>query len=447
MQSIEQQLRATADHLASRRSAILQAWRSAVDADPELTTASSLPRSQFYDHIPQLLDVFERKLRTWRRPDAATDDEVKDDAAGHGMQRWQQGYHLREVTREWGHLEHSLLDEVEGAPLASSPEAANAMGIARRVLVEFCNEGVSASTVQYFHLQQTEAAGHVRDLAETLREVQQLEQRRAEMLRQAAHDLRGSLGVVRNVTSGLTLNALPDAMREEFLGLLKRSVSSQQTMLDDLMNLARLQAGQELRDVKPFDAAVLLADLCDSLQFIAAERGLFLKREGPASLPVEGDTTKTRRIAQNLLLNALKYTTDGGVTVSWGDSRDNDRERWMLCVRDTGPGFHAGPGAPLAAALREATKDSRELDAKTGVHDPARAAIGGPIDAPDPRPVRQERGEGVGLSIVKRLCELLDASIELESSPDDGTMFRVAFPRHYKPFRDEDRRASTTPAT
>ena len=434
MQAIEQQLKATAEHLASRRSAILQAWRSAVASDSELTTGSSLPRSQFYDHIPELLNVFERKLRTWHRPDAATNDELKDDAADHGMQRWQQGYHLREVTREWGHLERTLLDEIERAPLAPhSPEVADAMSIARRLLVEFCNEGVSASTVQYFQLQQTEAAGHVRDLAETLREVQQLERRRAEMLRQAAHDLRGSLGVVSNVTSGLTLDALPDAMREEFLALLKRSVSSQQTMLDELMNLARLQAGQELRDVKPFDAAVLLADLCDSLQFMAAERGLFLKREGPPSLPVEGDATKTRRIAQNLLLNALKYTTDGGVTVSWGDSRDNDPGRWMLCVRDTGPGFHAGPGAPLAAALREATKESRELDAKTDEYDSARAAIGNSTAALDARPVRQQRGEGVGLSIVKRLCELLDASLELESSPDDGTMFRVAFPRRYKP--------------
>jgi signal transduction histidine kinase len=288
--------------------------------------------------------------------------------------------------------------------------------------------------VQYFQLQQKEAMGHVRDLAETLHEVQQLEQRRAEILRQAAHDLRGSLGVVRNVTSGLTLEGLPDAMREEFLGLLKRSVSSQQAMLDELMNLARLQAGHELRDVKPFDAAALLADLCDSLQFMAADRGLYLKREGPASLPVEGDATKTRRIAQNLLLNALKYTTDGGVTVSWGDSRENDPKRWMLSVHDTGPGFHAGPGAPLAAVLQEATKESRELDAKTGVHGPAHAAISGPIDA---RPVRQERGEGVGLSIVKRLCELLDASIELESAPEKGTMFRVAFPRHYKLFGDD----------
>ena len=428
MPPIETQLTALAEHLATRRPAILQAWRKVVDADPELSTASSLPKSQFYDHIPDLLDTFDRKLRAWRRPDSAADEQVKDGAANHGLQRWQQGYRLREVTREWGHLQRCLLDEIDASPLARSPDAADAMTFARRLLVDFCNDGVSASTVQYFELQQTEAAGNARDLAETLREVQQLEQRRAEMLHQAAHDLRGSLGVVRNVTSGLTLEGLTDAMREEFLRLLRKSVSSQQTMLDDLMNLARLQAGHELRDVKPFDAALLLTELCNSFQFMASERALYLNREGPPSLPIEGDAMKTRRIAQNLLLNALRYTTDGGVTISWGNSRDNDPQRWMLTVQDTGPGFHAGPGAPLAAALQEATKEARELETRAG--EPSSAAT---ADVPDARPVRQQRGEGIGLSIVKRLCELLDASLELESTPGKGTTFRVVFPRRYPP--------------
>ena len=76
MALIETQLTALAEHLATRRSAILDGWRNAVAADPELRTAPSLPRSQFYDHIPELLDTFERKLPAWRRPDAATEEDA-----------------------------------------------------------------------------------------------------------------------------------------------------------------------------------------------------------------------------------------------------------------------------------------------------------------------------------------------------------------------------------
>ena len=202
------------------------------------------------------------------------------------------------------------------------------------------------------------------------------------------------------------------------------------------MDLARLQAGHEHREVRAFDAAVLLRELCERMQPIAQDRGLSLKADGPDTLPVEGDAVKTQRIAQNLLLNALKYTSRGGVTVTWGDSRQNDALRWMLCVEDTGPGFHAGPGAPMASALEDATEEARQVDAtaRTGIKS-EKAADDSPPDpaAADDRPVHQERGEGIGLSIVKRLSELLDASMEMDSTPGQGTSLRIVFPRRYHP--------------
>ena len=152
---------------------------------------------------------------------------------------------------------------------------------------------------------------------------------------------------------------------------------------------------------------------------------------------MEGDAVKTQRIAQNRLLNALKYTPQGGVTVSWGDSRQNDAHRWMLCVTDTGPGFHAGPGASMAGALEEATEEARHVEetAPTGISGQEAAHEPSPSDAAsvDARPVNHERGEGIGLSIVKRLCELLDASIEMDSTPGEGTSLRIVFPRRYDP--------------
>jgi signal transduction histidine kinase len=309
------------------------------------------------------------------------------------------------------------------------------MPTARRAWAELCSEGVSESTAQYFHLQQVEAVGHVRDLEQVVEHAHRLERQRAQLLRQAAHDLRGSVGVIANATAGLGLGSIPEPMRDLFLRSLQKSVASLLSMLDDVMSLARLQAGFEQRDVKPFDAAVLLGELCESLQPSAGERGLSLKVAGPATLPVEGDAVKTRRIAQNLLLNALNYTQDGGVTLSWGDSRENDAERWMVCVQDTGPGFHAGPGAPLAGALEGATAEARQVERDAtggeGWHSGAEPAPS-PPRTPDSRMMHQERGEGIGLSIVKRLCELLEASLELESEPGEGTTIRVILPRRYQ---------------
>ena len=241
--------------------------------------------------------------------------------------------------------------------------------------------------------------------------MRQLEQRRAELWQQAAHDLRGNLGVVSNVAQGLTFDGLPAERRRDFLGLLRNNVLALTRLLDDVTDLARLQAGQEQRRVASFDAAQMLNRLSEDLRPLADEKHLYLKVTGSESLAVEGDAVKIRRIAQNLLLNALKYTVAGGVTVSWGDTPERDDGRWVLSVADTGPGFHGGPGAPLVAALAATPGEQRvELDA---------------------RAVQQARGEGLGLAIVKRLCELLGASLEIDSDVGRGTTVRVLLPRHY----------------
>lgn len=425
-------LAALAQYLADRRKEILRAWRAAVRGDPELTTGDSLPISQLHDHIPALLESFAQALLA--RPGeerAASKADQAEDAAAHGLQRWQQGYDLREVTRELGLLHLCLVDELERFERARPERSDEVLFKARRRLAELFNYGVSESTAEYFALQQVEAAGHVGDLERALQQVRELEQQRAELWRQAAHDLRGNLGVVSNATSGLTREDLASPLRDKFLRLLTRNVSSLHALLDDVIDFARLQAGQEHRQVQPFDAAVLLRELCEGCQPFAAERGLLLNVDGPQTLMVEGDAIKVRRVAQNLLLNALKYTREGGVSVSWGESAVDDGRRWMLSVKDTGPGFHAGPGAPLAGAMELATVEAKLLEDGGTVEHPAGEQDMERQASRDDRPVHQQPGEGVGLSIVKRLCELLDATVELESGPTAGTTFRVLFPRRY----------------
>jgi len=439
---INAQLSDLASHLAARREAILRAWRKTIDRDP-VNTGASLPRAQLDDHIPGLLETFEKTLRL--RSAAKTiplKEDVKGDASAHGLQRWQQGYDVREVTREWGRLQLCVADELERYASSNAEVDPTVMTAARRVWAELCTEGASDSVAKYFQLQQIEAMGQVRDLSRALAQLRELELTRAEHWRQAAHDLRGNVGTVMTATAGLAMPNAAAAAREKFLRILQRNVASLYSLLEDVMGLARLQAGHERREVNAFDAAAILTELCERMHPIAAERGLFLKIDGPDTLAVEGDAVKAQRIAQNLLLNALKYTVQGGVTVSWGDSRQNDASRWMLCITDTGPGFHAGPGAPIAGALEEATQEARHVEeaAKSGAaptaDDTPQSEVGDDTrqtDVADVRPVNQEGGEGIGLSIVKRLCELLDASIELDSTLGEGTTVRVVFPRSYGP--------------
>ena len=290
-------------------------------------------------------------------------------------------------------------------------------------LAEHISEAMSTSAQRYFQLERVEAAGSVHDLERALADVRDLEKKRADLWQQAAHDLRGNLGVVSNVAQGLAFRDLPADRRDDFVALLSNNVTALRHLLDDVTVLARLQAGQEDRRVAAFDAAELLRRLCDDVRPLADAKRLALDAEGPQALQVEGDAVKVRRIAQNLLLNALKYTRTGRVVLSWGEAAPDDARRWCLTVEDSGPGFHAGPGAPIVNSLNPSL-----------VNEPVDEAPDSDVRAPgdvDERPINQSQGEGLGLAIVKRLCDLLDAMVEIDTVIEKGTTVRVLLPRRY----------------
>lgn len=420
-----------AEHLRTHREAILERWRLATEEAPGVTIVSTLTRVQFNDHIPGVLDAYGRILKAW--PALLQSDE-KEQIVEHGLQRWQQGYQLRDLTREWGHLNICVMEELDHFAQASPDLAHDAMIAARQAWTKLCWDGISDSTTQYWRLSQAEAAGHVHDLERAISTLNELGQTRAAAWRETAHDLQGSLSVVTLASSVLDREDLPEKARHEFSGLVKRGASSLHEMLSDFMSLARLDAGLEERKVKRFNAATLIADFCKTSQPLAEARGLFLETQGPDSLHVEGDPAKVRRILQNLLLNALKYTESGGVTVTWKSIDDAATENWMFCVQDTGPGIDDHPEAsPLANEIQDATKSAQDAvdshpEDKSAADEAKAPTASSQSGAQRPSDIA---GEGVGLSIVKRLCELLNASIELETSPGKGTTFRVILPRRY----------------
>jgi len=424
-------LSALANHLASRREAIVAAWRSAIEADGTLTTGATLPRAQLVDHIPALLEGFETQLRD---PDA--DVSHAGDAAAHGLHRWQQGFGLAEVSRELGHLNECMVAELEACDRVRLAPSPNGIALARQVWARVFSVAVGASTSQYFKLQKMEASSHAHELAKALEELRNLERQRAALWQQAAHDLRGNLGVVANVAAGLGYPNLDGPRRTNFLRLLDRNMQGLHKLLDDITSLARLQGGQEFRRLETVDVAALLTEMGENLRTLAAAQGLELSLTGQSGFQVESDAVKLHRIVQNLVLNAIRYTASGVVKVSWGAAGPSDPRRWLLQVEDTGPGLVHGSIGNVLDALETATDHARELargaklgevvhvdDQEVGLGEPAAPSGNGHGAAP-------ARGEGIGLSIVKRLCDLLDATIQVDSS-GAGTCFRIILPVRY----------------
>ena len=127
----------------------------------------------------------------------------------------------------------------------------------------------------------------------------------------------------------------------------------------------------------------------------------------------------------------MKYTQRGGVSVTWGEDKGRDTDRWMFSVSDTGPGIDEEHAAPLAQEIHKATEvaeDAQEMSTDRRIGIPPATTL--PSESSEV-PHDAHGGEGVGLSIVKRLCELLDAGLELATKQGQGSTFRVILPRSY----------------
>lgn len=419
-------LRALADHLQRERHRLLQTWRELLVRDPELTTYAGLPHATLEDHFPALIEDFTRRLRLENEVEATVFDiEHRKRAAEHATQRWEVGYDLREALREWGHFQAAVLLEIERYAASQPQFGSRELSAARLELAALCWDGASECGSRYLRLQQNEAVNRLRELESSLGELQKIENERAHFLREAAHDLRGSMSVLAQASSALKRPDVPDSERDRFHELLERRINTLGNQLHALMVWARLEAGEEQLQIERFDAAEKLRELCELMRPLAEERGLLLRCEGLVSLPVESDEGKLHRIVQNLLLNALRATEHGEIRVRWALGSGNNEHRWTLEVHDTGRGFDPrtllSPGTPNAKAPP------------------------GHVEARAPTAAELPSGEGVGLSVVKRLCQLLHVELDIQSAPGQGATIRMTLPLHYSAGPDRTASAEGTP--
>ncbi|WP_461131841.1 sensor histidine kinase [Spirosoma aerophilum] len=412
--------------LLNRRETLLNNWRTVCEADPELKKISALSREEFNNIIPIILDTLDQLLQG-KKPE--TNPIIA--AQSHGLQRWQKSLELPELLKELSHLSIILFNEIKLFRQLFPQSDPDVILQAQQHILVLMNETISGSITKHNELQRLEAANRAASLEQALREMEDLSRQRGDLLRTSSHDLRSGLSLSMGAAYFLKMDDLSSEDRQQYVDMLNRNLTTVQTLITGLMDLARLEAGHEPLQLEEFDAAQLLTDLVADVQPVALERGLILRADGPASLRVKTDRLKIYRIAQNLLINALRYTPSrpnhpGMISVSWSAESD---WRWGFSIQDSGLGLPTG----LLQAFRKQLNPTVEGTSTLSVDEAQPVAVRPtnehqlPDDLLRERTAtsKEEKGEGVGLQIVKRLCELVGASMEIESISGRGTLFRI----------------------
>jgi heavy metal sensor kinase len=214
----------------------------------------------------------------------------------------------------------------------------------------------------------------------------------------ASHELRTPLAVIRGEADVALDHDRSTAEYKESLAIIQNEARRLTRLIDDLLNLARADAGHVNLRVEEFYLNDLLAECCRSVQSAAAAKNIALACQSPGDVAYLGDSELLRRRMLNLLDNAIRYTPPGGeVSASLEVASGNLR----LQVADTGVGI------PPEAAAHIFERFYRGDQARS----------------------RQDGGFGLGLSIVKWITESHRGTVELSSQPGGGSTFTVLLER------------------
>lgn len=217
----------------------------------------------------------------------------------------------------------------------------------------------------------------------------------------ASHELRTPVAVIRGEADVVLSHDRTAAEYRESLAVILDESRRLSILVDDLLNLARADAGRVKLRTQPFYWNDLLSDCCRSMQSIATARRIHLAyRAAPdmPDLPFEGDEELLRRMTLNLLDNAIRYTPPGGRVSAELEARPDGV---LLRIADTGIGIAPESAPHVFERFFRADK--------------ARS--------------RESGGFGLGLAIVKWIAESHRGVVELASQPGAGSVFTVTLPR------------------
>ena len=233
-------------------------------------------------------------------------------------------------------------------------------------------------------------------------EIQEQTERKSAFLASMPHELRTPMNAIKGFARRVLRasgDILPDRQKEN-LQKVDQASDHLLAMLNDLLDLSKIEAGR--MDVNPerFDVGELVTTACDTVSPLAQD-GVELKREVADDIG-EANTDKARlqQMVINLLSNAIKFTDSGSVTV---DASQSDGQL-VIAVSDTGKGIPADELPTIFDEYRQAEGSESAV----------------------------QKGTGLGLSITKKFAELLGGSIGVDSEVGKGSTFTVRVPVEYE---------------
>lgn len=229
-------------------------------------------------------------------------------------------------------------------------------------------------------------------------EASEASQAKSSFLASVSHDLRTPMnGILGAVTLIQARQAGLDAEQRQHVSVIGASARALLELLNELLDLSRIEAGRLKLELVPVDLRALLEEVYGLMVILADQKQLGLNVVCPSDLPrVITDPARLRQILQNLVGNAVKFTDQGQISVAVEQvSRDGDQIGLRFTVRDTGIGVAEHQWPRLFERFEQA----------------------------DPSISRRFGGTGLGLAICRRLVELLDGEIGVEGAPGQGTAF------------------------
>ncbi len=214
-----------------------------------------------------------------------------------------------------------------------------------------------------------------------------------------SHELRTPMNAILGFSSLMRRDPQLTGSQRENLDVINRSGEHLLTLIDDVLDIAKIEAGRTQLVIAPFDLGAMVRDVADMMRLRAQEKGLQLLLDQSSEFPrfIKGDEARLRQVLVNLTGNAVKFTEHGGVTIRLR-VQPNAPGHLLMEVEDTGPGI-----AP--EDQKRLFKPFMQL-AESGA----------------------QRGTGLGLAISRQFVELMGGSIGVESTLGKGSVFRVELP-------------------